>query len=868
MLYLWLNQAAYAIVALPIGIVLSIAPLYLNRQLGVSVPVVGLFMTGGELLGVLAMWAAERAKSGFILRRPHDIPLIICSVASFVALILVWPKDLWYLAATCMVVVQALNSASKPVVGEAIHRMATLMRKQPSLVFAQANMWRRVGNAIVGIISPLVYAASPRAAFCIPWPILIAFVVVILVQSVRISQASDTCSDALRSMLGRAPELASTSRRSSVSNLVLMQEAVTAMQTTARAHQNAWCQSATPTALAKAQRESCDPSISRASTHESTLTDLPGRPLDSSQVVTSWSLRPPRANAAFLREVFCAVVAESSLLPPDQRLIMYDACDNQEVVANLGPCLRKRLDARRGTKPSKSNEQLLVCTPFDPASFSFMKIKNQREKLLKLQFSTGGNYEVLTNKFPLFPAHMLMVAKEPVPQQMQPGHLLAITELLQGCSGFSAYFNSWCASASVNHFHIHLIDEQPPITHYPLVPGPHVCGQKRCLQPKGFPGFCYVFEVAQLELVGEVIRTMQFENQPHNALFTGRFIYLFPKPLQRPDRSFELYPETVGGPELIGSFTVYQHADYNTLTKKSAEELTRMNTALLPSRLLHRGGDHATPALSGSRAGKTPTSRTADPSITTLETYSVDATVAIIEADSDDLNDDDDYRTEGEGGGPTGKKPEVVSARGKPPPPLLRFLVIHLFSFCDAALSRLPFAFLTIAVANSSPILLASAVLCAYQLARAISQWVQTKKCDESFNYAACTMAVILYFSLIVYLDTSIEPTLWYIPIIITGAAETLAVQQYFLVCIYTHAKGGTVEPDDLQVRRAVKASHTGTGLGSALAFIASSQTYGLYGLRGVAYLGLAIALLKTATSVAIGVALPRSCRCISPSKM
>ena len=129
-LYLWLNQAAYAIVALPIGIVLSIAPLFLNHQLGVSVPVIGLFMTGGELLGVLAMWAAERAKSGFILRRPHDIHLIIFSVASFVALIPVWPKAVWYFAATCMMAVQALNSASKPVVGR---------RGDPSYGYAYAQ---------------------------------------------------------------------------------------------------------------------------------------------------------------------------------------------------------------------------------------------------------------------------------------------------------------------------------------------------------------------------------------------------------------------------------------------------------------------------------------------------------------------------------------------------------------------------------------------------------------------------------------------------------------------------------------------------------------------------------------------------------
>ena len=484
-LYLWLNQAAYAIVALPIGIVLSIAPLFLNHQLGVSVPVIGLFMTGGELLGVLAMWAAERAKSGFILRRPHDIHLIIFSVASFVALIPVWPKAVWYFAATCMMAVQALNSASKPVVGEAIHRMAMLMRKQPSLVFAQANMWRRVGNAIVGSTSPLVFAASPISPFYIPWPILVALVVTMLIHSLRINQASEACSDALRSINPGAGLQPSTLRRgkSTISNLMRTQEAVTAMQT-ARA-QNAWYRFTT------------------------------------------------------------------------------------------------RLWQRRSGTPWRTRS---------PA----------------------------------------------------------------------------------------------------------------------------------------------------------------------------------------------------------------------PAREVH---------------------------------------------------------------GPTGKEPEVVSARGKPPP-LLRFLVVHLFPFCDAALSRLPFAFLTIAIASSSSILLASAVLCAYQLARAISQCVQTKKCDTSLNYAACTMAVVLYFSLIVYLETSTDPTLWYIPITITGVAETLAVQQYFLVCMYSQAKGETIEPDDPQVRRAVKASHTGTGLGSALAFITSSQTYELHGLRGVAYLGLAIAVLKCATSIAIGMALPRSGRCTSTSKI
>ena len=171
---------------------------------------------------------------------------------------------------------------------------------------------------------------------------------------------------------------------------------------------------------------------------------------------------------------------------------------------------------------------------------------------------------------------------------MTAGHLSAITELV-GSSSFCAYFNSWCASASVNHFHCHLIDEMPPVTAFPLVAGPVVNGI-RCLQPEGFPGFCYIYEHSQIEQVGVLISAMQEDNQPHNLLFTPRHVYVFPKPLARPERSFELYPETVGGPELIGSFTVYRQEDYAALSEAAVNELCRINTAPLPSKLLQRGG--------------------------------------------------------------------------------------------------------------------------------------------------------------------------------------------------------------------------------------------------------------------------------------
>jgi len=304
-------------------------------------------------------------------------------------------------------------------------------------------------------------------------------------------------------------------------------------------------------------------------------------------IVRDWVLRSAKHNDSALRTTWISLVQESAALPPDQRLIMYDACDDQEVRAPLGK-FRKRLDARRNTKPKKPDAQRLVCTPFDPSGFNFSKIKNDRERILKVVLK-GGRYDVLTNKFPLYPKHMLLVAQALVPQQMNMCHLSSVAELL-AASSFCAYFNSWCASASINHFHCHLIDEMPPVTAFPLVPGPNVEGS-RCMLPLGFPGFCYVFEYNQLNTVGTLIHVMQADNQPHNLLFTPRHVYIFPKPISRPERSFELYPETVGGPELLGSFTVYQQEDYDALDQASIEELCRINTAPLPSRLLQVFGD-------------------------------------------------------------------------------------------------------------------------------------------------------------------------------------------------------------------------------------------------------------------------------------
>jgi len=82
-----------------------------------------------------------------------------------------------------------------------------------------------------------------------------------------------------------------------------------------------------------------------------------------SRIVSNWALRPAATNDAVLRQRFLTVLAESEDAPPAEKLVMYDACDANEVRHNFGDCSRKRLDARRNTKPKKPDDQLRVCTP-------------------------------------------------------------------------------------------------------------------------------------------------------------------------------------------------------------------------------------------------------------------------------------------------------------------------------------------------------------------------------------------------------------------------------------------------------------------------------------------------------------------------
>eukprot|EP00536_Pseudo-nitzschia_multiseries_P006858 jgi/Psemu1/304419/fgenesh1_kg.151_\ len=186
------------------------------------------------------------------------------------------------------------------------------------------------------------------------------------------------------------------------------------------------------------------------------------------------------------------------------------------------------------------------------------------------------------------------------------------------------------------------------------------------------------------------------------------------------------------------------------------------------------------------------------------------------------------------------------------------FLIVLAFPFWDAVISRLPFAFLTISLVDgydqetqvaeiNATIQKTAGVLFGYQIGRAASQWIQVWKATSVVNYLLNSVAFIAYIVMMVYVFQVPEGNMWFIPLMLTGFAETLPIQQHYMIGLFPDA-----EDDDVDLRNAVKKSHTATGIGSMAAFLFASQTYHYASIKGIAVLGFGFMICKIGTNIVI----------------
>ena len=157
----------------------------------------------------------------------------------------------------------------------------------------------------------------------------------------------------------------------------------------------------------------------------------------------------------------------------------------------------RRLDANRAVKRGEGGPlQAVSCVapPLHPSAFNFSKV-HADEVLFAV---ADERYSVIVNMYPLARRHVLLCSTEVRPQQLIKDDVGAIAALLSASPGLSAWYNSWGASASVNHMHVHIVDDALPALRRPLrlAAARAPFARRARLQLDGFPAaehFVYVY---------------------------------------------------------------------------------------------------------------------------------------------------------------------------------------------------------------------------------------------------------------------------------------------------------------------------------------------------------------------------------------
>ena len=654
--YLWTNQAAYSITAFPIGCVLSLAPLYLKEQLGVSVTTIGWMMGIGEFFSICAMKTSQMTTHGFIFRRPYDLHFIIGGMALFLMLIPMWSPQLWYLSCIAMIVVMTLNGASKPVIGEPMHRLSVLMERVPSKVFAQANMLRRTGNASIALTT-FMYIQSPAASFYVIGGFMLLFLGVLISVDYKIKNLSKHLS----------PEINNNDRSIDKKDL-------------------------------------------------SDMIEIPTR----------------------------RTILGSSFLSSNE----FDASIEESPTTRNLP---KR--TLRGTKKPSSIEILKRISGgsggfgIDQATIGMVNQGEEEESEEEVSFDRENN----TNGNKVVPTTNALY-------QVKEGNGLLDSE--DTASDDTAVTDTVPTMNIVNQVKEKENEEEEG----------SFDREKNTNDNKGLS------TMNAMNQVEEELGSFDLENNLHN---------------------YEAVTDTNSKMNVLDHF---KEEDNGSL---DLEDSTGIDvTTKFPIR------------------------------------YASQQTLNQEEIKEDENNNDNDNNNN--------NKKSIEDQ-------LAYLLIVYAFPFLDAAISRLPFAFLPIAIVDTlNSIPLAAIVLFGYQISRALAQLIQVWKCNTTVFYILNGITFAAYIAFTVYIEIVPNGTLWYIPFFFGGLTETFPVQQQYLTDFYGDKDNKDDDNENMKLRHAVKASHTGTGIGSMIAFISSSQMYKRFGLYGVSYLAFSIMCFKLTTNLAI----------------
>jgi hypothetical protein len=205
-----------------------------------------------------------------------------------------------------------------------------------------------------------------------------------------------------------------------------------------------------------------------------------------------------------------------------------------------------------------------------------------------------GDYQVVTNKYPLAFRHVLLVASEIRPQIIRRADVYAAIDFVTNYTNeLFVFFSSWSAGATVNHFHMQLYPSADiPIFALPSQAKASDRGSssssdnnkaQRTIRDYPAANTVYEMQAAGIDSIEQACNDIEQcieHNRPHNLLITKTRIYLFVRardPLVR-EQARELYGQLPACLEFAGTFNAYDAAKYASLDGERMRQIMSMCT--------------------------------------------------------------------------------------------------------------------------------------------------------------------------------------------------------------------------------------------------------------------------------------------------
>ncbi|MCU7810237.1 MAG: hypothetical protein KZQ77_03240 [Candidatus Thiodiazotropha sp. (ex Notomyrtea botanica)] len=244
----------------------------------------------------------------------------------------------------------------------------------------------------------------------------------------------------------------------------------------------------------------------------------------------------------------------------------------------------------RSFRPARMSEQEVtsISLPFNEQDFHFNK-PHLRKEVFWAGEILGVSVELLYNKFPFVPLHGLLVPDREAqhPQLLNRRYhefIWSLSEhLAEQLPGWGVGYNSFGASASVNHLHFQSFIRQQPL---PITEGhwQHNGGNRV------YPLACETF--TGHEAAWERLETLHASQTSYNLIYLPGRLYCLPR---KPQGSFShaTWSNGLAWYELAGCFTAFRHADFDSLDDEAVgTELSKL-AVMNPGRTCQPPSSHS-----------------------------------------------------------------------------------------------------------------------------------------------------------------------------------------------------------------------------------------------------------------------------------